>query len=904
MSLRQFYARDHGKCSDKWEHYIDYYDELFAPKRNAELDILEIGVQNGGSLEALASYFPNARTITGVDIDRKCGELSFADPRIKVVVGDASHDAVSRIVCEITSSFDLVIDDGSHTSSDVILEFLQYFPRLRDGGIYIAEDLHCSYWREYEGGLFHPHSSIEFFKLLADTINQEHWALDKTKSQLLSGIVQKYGGFVDDSMIDGVFSVEFSNSLCVVRKRKAKDCALGRRIIAGDEALVVPSLKDEFHCRPSDFGQRLPQLNNRWSRRDMPPAQELARRLDEIAALSRKIDRLQRIFLAQEQALTLANRQVGALKSSSSWRLTKPLRTLGRVAPQVRQAMGKFPVLGPQLRRLRRRLLGEVRPYPIAPLSFSERRADGGPGSLALSAISAHDAGQISSYQRHISVMRYRPRFTALIDTRGAGGDLQRTLRSLQDQVYPCDETVLLSDSVPSAHPTAGVEGSAGDAFLIYLKPGDWVEPTALYHFASALNDDCELDVVYADEWRRDPADERRVSTPFFKPAWSPEYLLCMDYIGRAACHRWSRLGPPGAVLPVGYELNLKSTTDGRVRHLRKLSFDTSAASAGDPLGYDDDNAALSALSAHMARRGRTGAVAAHPRHRGCYVRTPTSESGPAISVIIPTAGKVIETPDGKLDLIVNLVAQLRTKTDYDDLEIIVVDNDDLTGEQHTQLESFGCRRISYFEPVFNVAAKLNLGASIASGEYLLLMNDDIELVDEGWLKRLVDVMDDGEVGVVGTRLLYPDRTLQHAGVVHNYGNPDHVRRGREGDEAGYFNSTCGTLNYLAVTGACTLTRSDLYRKVGGYSETLAVSFNDIDYCLKVLEAGYRTAYCGSSALIHMESKSREAYPDRDELEYFYKRWVEYTCIDPFYNDRCLSIAPPTFIPTINLRMM
>jgi GT2 family glycosyltransferase len=400
-----------------------------------------------------------------------------------------------------------------------------------------------------------------------------------------------------------------------------------------------------------------------------------------------------------------------------------------------------------------------------------------------------------------------------------------------------------------------------------------------------------------------DPADGR-TSTPFFKPAWSPEYLLSTDYIGRAACHRRSRLSASGDGLPVGYDLNLRSTQGAKVRHLRMLSFDTSAAGSADPAGYSDDEAALSALTAHLARQGKAGSVTVHPSHRGCYVTVLHRKQRPRISVILPTAGKIIEESGRRIDLVVNLVDHLRARTDGDSLEIIVVDNDDLSKEQIAHLHSRGCRRISYFEPTFNVSKKLNLGASIATGDLLLLINDDVEVLTSDWLLRCVDLMDDPEVGVVGPRLLYPDGTIQHAGVVHNYGTPDHVRRGYPRADAGYFFSTCSNRNYLAVTGACMLTRRDLYRRVGGYTEDLAVSFNDIDHCLKATEAGFRVVYAGSVALTHMESKSRIAYADPGELYYFHTRWSEQVSVDPFYNERYLSIAPPTFVPSTNARML
>src|SRR5205085_11042870 len=167
-----------------------------------------------------------------------------------------------------------------------------------------------------------------------------------------------------------------------------------------------------------------------------------------------------------------------------------------------------------------------------------------------------------------------------------------------------------------------------------------------------------------------------------------------------------------------------------------------------------------------------------------------------------------------------------------------VVDNGDLSPNQQRMLAEAECKRITYRDPIFNVSKKLNLGVSIANGELFVLMNDDIEILTPSWIERLLEHFEKPHVGVVGAKLLYPNERTQHVGVVHNFANPDHVRRRFPRNDAGYFFSTCGVRNYTAVTGACMMTPASIHRDVGGYSDELDVNFNDVDYGIKVRSQG------------------------------------------------------------------
>src|ERR1700755_181033 len=225
-SFRQSFEAHQGKVSDKWDHYLEAYSRVMAPLRDQPVTILEIGVQNGGSLEIWASYFDKARAIVGVDIDPGCGALKYDDPRISVITGDAKLNDTRESIEKKSSSFDIVIDDGSHMSKDVIATFLSLFPLLAPTGIYIIEDLQCSYWKEFGGELFAPYSAISFFKTLVDTTNQEHWSLDRPAAALLRPFADQVGIELPMTHLEQIESVTFLNSMCMVRKTSGNRSSL------------------------------------------------------------------------------------------------------------------------------------------------------------------------------------------------------------------------------------------------------------------------------------------------------------------------------------------------------------------------------------------------------------------------------------------------------------------------------------------------------------------------------------------------------------------------------------------------------------------------------------------------------------------------------------------------------
>jgi O-antigen biosynthesis protein len=241
-SLNTLYARHEGKVSDKWSLYIREYDRLFKPYRDRTIRMLEIGIQNGGSLECWSKYFWCADKIVGCDIEPSCAALPYADPRIELVIADINSDKTQRTIAK-RGPFDIVIDDGSHHCKDVIGSFVRYFPHVAYGGFYIIEDLHASYWREFGGGLYHPHSSIAFFKSLIDIVNHEHWGVNKSCGDFLVGFQSQYDIHLSEQVFRTIHSVEFLNSLCIIKKQTPRNNSLGSRIVAGRAEAVAPELR-------------------------------------------------------------------------------------------------------------------------------------------------------------------------------------------------------------------------------------------------------------------------------------------------------------------------------------------------------------------------------------------------------------------------------------------------------------------------------------------------------------------------------------------------------------------------------------------------------------------------------------------------------------------------------------
>jgi glycosyltransferase involved in cell wall biosynthesis len=478
----------------------------------------------------------------------------------------------------------------------------------------------------------------------------------------------------------------------------------------------------------------------------------------------------------------------------------------------------------------------------------------------------------------YIEYMIIKPVFKIFID--GSVGKCD-TLNSLERQLYKNYELIDQSSYKYMPHD-----------YLIWLKSGDVLDEVALFEFAAIINGNSEAEIIYTDV-DRFTAGER--TEPYFKPDWSPDTLESFNYVGHSACFKLSAKTPSWKESSCIYDFILKYSEFAKcIIHIRKVLFHVQHHVLDDASATQIELES-SALSNRLLRTGRSGTVIKPSTNKARYSIQLDIQELPLVSIVIPTAGKVAHFGNRKIDFILNIVENIVCNSSYQNFEIIVVDNGDIDEERIAKLKNWNCKIATYTESKLNIPKKLNIGAKLATGKYLLLINDDIEPLQIDWIERMADHLEKPHVGVVGARLLFPDGTIQHAGIVSNVGFLDHVRKGYPGDEDGVFFSTSSSRNYRAVTGACMMTRTESYRSVGGYTEDLPISFNDVDFCLKLAELGFSAVYAAEAIVTHFESQSRVPELDLDELRYIQARWGKILTSDNFYNEAQYEICPPTF---------
>ena len=269
-TLKTLYENHSGKVSQKWSIYFDAYEEKLSKYKEYPIKLFEIGIENGGSLEIYSKYFPKAELILGCDKNKNCVNLKYKEPNIKTIIGDVNNEKIKNEIIKY-SKFDIIIDDGSHGSIDTVSAFCNYFNYLKDGGLFIIEDLHCSYWEKWGGGIFYPVSSINFFKKLIDIINYEHWGIDREKNWFLRGFAFNYKINLEKLLLDQIHSIEFVNSLCFIRKKPSKENKLGNRITGGKNAGIYPEVLKLDNNPTTNLNEK----NNPWSNKDLLPEEEL-----------------------------------------------------------------------------------------------------------------------------------------------------------------------------------------------------------------------------------------------------------------------------------------------------------------------------------------------------------------------------------------------------------------------------------------------------------------------------------------------------------------------------------------------------------------------------------------------------------------------------------------------------
>lgn len=448
-----------------------------------------------------------------------------------------------------------------------------------------------------------------------------------------------------------------------------------------------------------------------------------------------------------------------------------------------------------------------------------------------------------------------------------------------------------------SGNTNAAMDMAAGD-YIVLADHDDMLTPDALYECARILCENPDCDCLYSDEDKMD-MDGGALFDPHFKPDFNIDLLCSVNYI----CHLFvvshdlaARVGGfrqefDGAQ---DYDFIFRCTeAAGKICHIPRVLYhwrchkDSTASNPESKLYAFE--AGSRAIMAHYERVGIEAERVEKGVDYGIYHSIYRIIGDPLVSIIIPNK-------DHHEDLDTCLRA-IEERATYRNVEFIIVENNSTKEETFTYYEKiqkeFSNVRVVRWEREFNYSAINNFGETFARGEYLLFLNNDTELIAENFIEEMVGLCQREDVGAVGARLLYQDDTIQHAGVVVGFGGiAGHTFIGLHRAENSYFHRAMSTQDYSAVTAACMMTKKKLFEDVGGFSEELAVAFNDIDFCMKVRAAGKLVVYNPYALLYHYESKSRglEDTPEKvarfnREIRIFADKWPEILRDgDPYYN--------------------
>jgi O-antigen biosynthesis protein len=455
----------------------------------------------------------------------------------------------------------------------------------------------------------------------------------------------------------------------------------------------------------------------------------------------------------------------------------------------------------------------------------------------------------------------------------------------------------------------------AGGEFIALLDHDDALHPDALAHVAEAIDRSPEVDYVYTDE---DKVDRRGVHSGFFfKPDWSPERMRTQMYTCHFSVFRRSLVEEVGGFDPEfegsqDWDLVLKVTERARqVVHVPRILYhwrtlETSAAGGGEAAKPYAFEAGKRAVQAHCDRIGLPAQVERDPADPGVLHLQPRLREQPLVSIVIPTIGQRREVRFEEVVLVENCVRSIIERSTYENYEIVVVYGEATPPQVLERVGEIAGERLRLvpYEGAFNFSKKINLGALHSRGEQLLLLNDDIEVRTNDWIERMVMYAGLDGVGVVGGRLLWGDGRLQHVGIGFDGGLPGHSYRGFHEDYRGYANAVVIARNCLGVTAACLMTPKQTFDKVGGLTLELPVSFNDVDYCLKVHVRGERIVYDPDLVMYHYESSSRDPEVKGWEVRRLEDRWAGVAAIDPFGNPNLRYGLPriPSYVSWVKRR--
>lgn len=435
----------------------------------------------------------------------------------------------------------------------------------------------------------------------------------------------------------------------------------------------------------------------------------------------------------------------------------------------------------------------------------------------------------------------------------------------------------------------------ADGEYIALLDNDDELPPFALYEVVKLINEKPDADLIYSDEDKIDEKGNR--IDPHFKPDWSPDTLLSSNYISHLGVYRTSIIKKIGG-FRVGYEgsqdydLILRFTEKtNNIYHISKVLYhwrmvEGSTALGGENKGYAY-KAGLKALEDAIFRR-KYDARVVEAKDVPYYNVIFNYYKEDFVSIIIPTRDRA--------DILETCLESIYTKSIFKNYEIIIVDNGSIEEETFRLFskykEDYANFRVIKVDIPFNYSKLNNEGVKVAKGNLLLFLNNDIEVISKDWLDKMVGQARRSEIGVVGSKLYYPNNRIQHAGVVLGMGGiAGHAHLMADKYEFGYYARLKVNYNYSAVTGACMMIKRTVFEQVGGFEENLAVAFNDIDLCIRIMNEGYYNIHLADVELYHHESISRGKEDSEDklrrfnlEIKYMTDKWKDVLENDLYYN--------------------
>lgn len=439
-----------------------------------------------------------------------------------------------------------------------------------------------------------------------------------------------------------------------------------------------------------------------------------------------------------------------------------------------------------------------------------------------------------------------------------------------------------------------GIEAASGE-FVAFLDHDDTIAPNALYEYVFALDQNPDLDVFYSDSDHM--GTDGSHMTPYFKPDYSKYLMREVNYM----CHFRMVRADLLSRIDVGearfdgaqdHDMLLKclELTD-RVHHCPKVLYSWRMTPESAAAGVDNkpyaNTAARTAIQEHLQRLGIEAEVV--DSTDSCRFHTIYKVAGnPKVSILIPSKDNV--------EILNTCVKSVLEKSTYENFEIIIIENNSTEPETFENYEMLKGKdgRIEVIEwgHEFNFSKIMNFGAEHATGEYLLPLNNDTEVITPDWIEQLLGLCQQEDVGAVGAKLFYPDSSIQHGGVYVQGEGAGHININLSSEASGYFNTTRTTREVSAVTAACLICPRSVYDEVEGFDPDFAVAFNDVDFCMKIRQAGYKVVFNPNCQLYHYESISRGYENTQEKILRFGRetallryRWSDqYILGDPYMN--------------------